>query len=96
MKEKILTEIEGKDYLLKIQEDRIFDLNNKIKKHERFLTLCIITIFPLAIMGLLYIIEKIEQDPSLPKFFMAMIIITVILCGALALFGWLVEKIKNN
>lgn len=59
--EKILTEIESKDYLLKIQEDQIKEFERRINKYGSYLYVSFFTIFPLAVMGLLYIIEKIEK-----------------------------------
>lgn len=59
MEEKMLTEIESKDYLLKIQEDQIKELEGRINKYGGYLYVSFFTIFPLAIMGLLYLFEKI-------------------------------------
>lgn len=90
MNEKILNEIENNRYLIINQENEISDLKNSIKKYERFLLISIYTIFPLAIIGLLYLIKIIDV-----KFTLLSIIIIISSLGLLYLLGLLVQKIKK-
>lgn len=90
MEEKTLTEIESKDYLLKISEDKIKELEKSLRRHNNFLLISIYTIFPMAILGLLSITRENV------KFFLIMLPVALILIAlSLGLLGWLVEKIKK-
>jgi len=89
-----LSEVENKDYLLKIQEDKIKKLEKKITGYERFLLIAVFTIFPIAIMGLYFMTTLATWDNI--KFFLIVIPIIAVVLLALALFGWLSEKIKNK
>ena len=87
---KTLTEIESKDYTIKLQENEIFELKKKLQKHHNFLLISIYTIFPLAISGLLFIATWENF-----KFFLIMIPVLIIVALPLGLLGWLLKKIRN-
>lgn len=91
---KTLSEVEYKDYLLKIQEDKIKKLEKKITGYERFLLIAVFTIFPMAIMGLYFMTTIATRNNT--KLILIVIPIIAVFLLVLALLGWLSEKIREK
>ncbi|MBT7556943.1 hypothetical protein HN615_08465 [Candidatus Woesearchaeota archaeon] len=90
MEVKELSEIEYKEYLLDIKEREILALEKTIKRNETGWIIALFTVFPLAIIGLLFITGGIETFDFSPE------ILLLIIPLFFVLLPWLVERFKNK
>lgn len=90
---KILSEIESKEYLLKIQEEKIEKLEKENEQNIKFKNIFLMLLFiffPIALLGLSEVLRWEDI-----KLFILMIPVMGVVFGILYLLGLIVKKIKE-